>query len=315
VLQVRVVCPEDLTEAVLARLRGEVGAATLSLQRGGGIVPAGDVIICDLARERANAVLEDLHDLGIDTRGAISIVTIDAAPSRRARRAEREAPGHEADALPWDVIEDSARDDAQLATSFLALMALAAVIAAIGIVVDSAVLIIGAMIVGPEYGPLQAIAVGIHRRRRYWRPAALVLLTGLGAAVLAATATGLVVRAVGHDDGSLDPANRFFTSFVTEPNGYSAVVAFAAGVAGTIALARRQATALAGVLVSVTTIPAAAAMGLDLSTGTWRDFAGATIQLGINLVCLLAAGLATLAVYDRRARSGLPARDRPARTE
>jgi hypothetical protein len=60
-----------------------------------------------------------------------------------------------------------------------------------------------------------------------------------------------------------------------------------------------QATALAGVLVSVTTIPAAAALGVDVSTGTWSDLAGAAIQLGINLASLLAAGLATLAVYDR----------------
>lgn len=76
-------------------------------------------------------------------------------------------------------------------------------------------------------------------------------------------------------------------------------MAFAAGIAGTVALARMQATALAGVLVSVTTIPAAAAMGVDASTGNWSDLAGAAIQLGINLVSLLAAGLATLAVYDR----------------
>ena len=86
---------------------------------------------------------------------------------------------------------------------------------------------------------------------------------------------------------------------MTEPNVYSAVVALVAGIAGTISLARTQATALAGVLVSVTTIPAAAAIGIDAATAHWADLRGALLQLAINLSALLVAGIATLAVYDR----------------
>ena len=86
---------------------------------------------------------------------------------------------------------------------------------------------------------------------------------------------------------------------MTDPNAYSAVVAFVAGVAGTIALARSQATVVAGVLVSVTTIPAAAAVGVGLAAGQWGDAADGAIQLGINVVAILVAILVTLSVYDR----------------
>jgi uncharacterized hydrophobic protein (TIGR00271 family) len=299
VLQLRVVSPDDLTEQAVARLRDDIGVATIGVHRGASIVPSGDVIECEVVRERVNNVIEALRALGIERRGAISIVEVDALASSTVREVERLAPGFEADAVPWALVEDMARENAAPAATFFVLMALAAIIAAVGIVIDSAVLIIGAMIVGPEYGPLTAIAVGIHRRRSFWRSAAAVLVTGLVVAILAATATAAIARLFGESSDAFDPQSRFFTGFVTDPNAYSAVVAFLAGVAGTVALARSQATALAGVLVSVTTIPAAAAVGVDVATTQWADCWRAALQLSINVTALLVASQVTLVVYDR----------------
>jgi uncharacterized hydrophobic protein (TIGR00271 family) len=299
VLQLRIVCPDDLTDRTVARLQDDVGVATMSVYRGVSLVPAGDVIECEVVRERVNNVVEALRALGIERRGALSIVEVDALASRTVRDVERLAPGYEADAVPWALVEDTARENSAPAATFFVLMALAAIIAAVGIVIDSAVLIIGAMIVGPEYGPLTAIAVGLHRRRSYWRSAAVVLVIGLVVAILAAAATAAVARLFGESSSVFEPQSRFFTGFVTDPNAYSAVVAFTAGVAGTVALARSQATALAGVLVSVTTIPAAAAVGVDVATTQWADCWRAALQLSINVGVLLLASQLTLAVYDR----------------
>jgi uncharacterized hydrophobic protein (TIGR00271 family) len=312
VLQLRVVCPSDLTEAVVARLREDIGVATLTLHRGAAVLPQGDVVLCEVVRERVNAVIELLRAIGVERRGAISIVEVDALASYHGRVVERAVPGHELDALPWALIEERARDDSEPSVTFFALMALAAVIAAVGIIVDSAVLIIGAMIVGPEFGPLAAIAVGAYRRRRFWMTAIVVLGAGLATAIGAAAVIGLGARIAGESATSFEPASRFFTGFVTEPNAYSPVVALAAGVAGTISLARTQATALAGVLVSVTTIPAAAAIGIDGATANWDDLGGASLQLTINLLALLLAGITTLAIYDRAwSRSKRPTRHAP----
>jgi uncharacterized hydrophobic protein (TIGR00271 family) len=299
VFQLRVICPADLTDGVIERLTKDPGVVTMTVQRGIAVQPEGDVLVCEVVRERANTVLGALRTLGVERRGAVSVVQIDAIASHSERATERHVPGHDADALPWVLLEETARDEAEPSVTFHVLMAVAAVIAAVGIMVDSPVLIIGAMIVGPEYGPLVAVAIGLRRRLRIWRPALGVLLLGLVTAMGAATATTFIARLLGQSEASLEPAGRFFTSFVTDPNAFSAVVAFAAGVAGIIALARAQATAVAGVLVSVTTIPAAAAIGVDLATGEWADLAGAALQLVINLVALVVAGVATLAVYDR----------------
>ena len=298
-LQIRVISPADLTPVVLERLRADHGTANLSLQPGSALEPAGDVIVVEVARERGNAVIDTLVDLEIDIRGSISLLSLDAHASRSGAVAEEAAAGHGADALMWQELEERAHADAQGTFTFYALMVVAALIAAIAIIVDSAVLLIGAMIVGPEYAPLTAFAVSAYRRQRDATRAAITLLSGLLLAIVAAAIITTVLEWVGEINRGFHSGSNFFTSFVSEPNVYSFIVAFLAGIAGTIALAQARQAALAGVLVSVTTIPAAAAVGVDAAVADWSDALGALGQLGINLVALVLASLATLWVHDR----------------
>lgn len=298
-LQVRVITPTHLTPEVVERLRDEHGATNITVQVGTAVEPAGDVVIVDVARERGNAVVEDLIALRLDEVGSISLVTLEASTSIGARRAEETAVGHELDAILWEALEEDSRSDARGSVTFGALMVIAALIACVGVVLDSPVLIIGAMIVGPEYGPLTALSVALYRRRGYAASALITLIWGLATAVATAAVATIVFRAVGEVPDGFVPSERFFTAFVTTPNVLSVVVALAAGVAGTIALAQRRQAALAGVLVSVTTLPAAAALGVDIVFGEWPDAAGAASQLGINIVAIVAASVTTLAVHDR----------------
>ena len=80
------------------------------------------------------------------------------------------------------------------------------------------------------------------------------------------------------------------TIFISDANRYSVVVALLAGVAGMISLTTAKAGALIGVLISVTTIPAAGNIGLAAAYGDWGEFRGASAQLAINLVCIVGAG-------------------------
>ena len=94
---------------------------------------------------------------------------VEAVVSDAAAAAETLAPGHGADALVWEELESRVRVEAVLTVSFLAFTAVAAVIAAVGILLDSPILVIGAMVVGPEYGPLAALCVAVVRRRQQRR--------------------------------------------------------------------------------------------------------------------------------------------------
>lgn len=310
-LQLRIITPGHLTDTVVGHLRDEPGAINIAVHPGSSVDPDGDVVVVDVVRERGNAVMDRLVELRLDKLGSVSIATLDAVSSSRAEQAEAAAPGSELDAIVWQELEDRARGDSRWSITFGILMAIAAVIAGVGVLVDSPVLIIGAMIVGPEYGPLSALAIGLFRRKRpVAARAELTLVVGLAIAVLAAAAATGLFLLVGEVSLDSSPQSRFLTAFVTEPNFFSFVVAFVAGIAGTIALTRGRQETLAGVLVSVTTIPAAAAVGVDAVFGEWHDAWGGLLQLSINVTSIVLASVLTLAVHDRSERRKVQAGDR-----
>ena len=95
-----------------------------------------------------------------------------------------------------------------------------------------------------------------------------------------------------------------FTAFISSPDGWSVLVAYLAGMAGMLSLTSAKSGALVGVLISVTTIPAAANIGVAAALGNWADWRGAMAQLSINLVGIVLAGVLTLrlerGLYERR---------------
>ena len=125
--------------------------------------------------------------------------------------------------------------------------------------------------------------------------ALIVLVAGLVIAVATATVSAFVFDLL--DTDYVIASNRFFTRFVTQPNVYSAIVSFAAGMVGMIAVALGRSGALTGVVVSATTIPAAAAMGVNAADAEWDEAFRGGVQLGINVVCLAAGSLLALIVY------------------
>ena len=72
-----------------------------------------------------------------------------------------------------------------------------------------------------------------------------------------------------------------------------------AGTAGVLSLTNSKSGALIGVLISVTTIPAASNIGVAAAYGDWGEAGGAAVQLGINLSAIVLSGLVTLYIQRR----------------
>ncbi len=294
-IHLRLVVPADLVERVLALLDALPSALNLVHVPGVARNPAGDLVLADVAREDASAVIERLQALGLGERGTIATIEIDAAVSRRAAAAEQAAQGSPADAVVWEQVEARTSESAVLSGSFLVFMVLATMIAAVGIVTDSIILIIGAMIVGPEFGPLAGLCVAlVQRRRGLARRSLAALLVGFPVAIVLTYAASLALRVLDVFPESIGRHTE--TLFISDPNRYSVIVAVLAGVAGMVSLTTAKAGALIGVLVSVTTIPAAANVAVAAAYSDWAECVGALGQLGINLVAIVAAALVTLAV-------------------
>ena len=152
----RVIVPEDLREPVLSVLRSAVGVANLLVYPGAALEPVGDEITADIARECANDVIKELKALDVQHRGAITLQPLDTVLSTRAHRAEDDAEGDPADAVVWDELIGRTREEATLSVTFVLFLTLACLLAAIGVVTDSTVTVVGAMVLGPEFGPLAA---------------------------------------------------------------------------------------------------------------------------------------------------------------
>jgi uncharacterized hydrophobic protein (TIGR00271 family) len=297
VIHVRVLVPPERADDVLAVLERPAVVNVVHLP-GAAKRPPGDVILCDVAREEGSVVIDRLRRLGIDRDGTIAVENVDAAISVAAERATTAAIGSPADAVVWEEVESRTSESVELSFSFLAFMVLATGIAAVGILTDSVILIIGAMVVGPEFGPLAGLCVAVVQRRRHLAMRSLVATAVGFATAIAATAVGTAaLRALGGapDDLGGHPA----TLFISSPDHYSVLVALLAGVAGMLSLSTSKSGALIGVLISVTTIPAAANIGVALAYGDGAEAAGAAAQLGLNLLCIVAAGVATLALQRR----------------
>jgi uncharacterized hydrophobic protein (TIGR00271 family) len=94
-------------------------------------------------------------------------------------------------------------------------------------------------------------------------------------------------------------ADRPDTSFIYRPDALSFVVAFLAGVAGMLSLTSAKSGALVGVLISVTTVPAAANVAAGIAYGNANEAAGSAVQLGLNLGGIVLAGTLTLVVQQQ----------------
>jgi len=294
-LHLRVVSPPDRTDSVLGLLRADPATFNLSLLSGAAIDPAGDLVQCDVAREGVNDVITALRELGLHREGSIALDHIDVSVSDAAAEAERRAPGYGSDAAVWEEVDARVRDESVLTAGFLAFLVIAALIAAVGLIEDSPVLIVGAMVVGPEFGPIAGLSVGIFKGRAgRVRVALTTLVLGLTAGVVGACGATAVLDVAGLVPDGYSPHEQSLTGFIVDPSVLSFVVALLAGVAGTLSLTQAKAGALIGVLISVTTIPATAAIGVGAALGDWGDAGGAAAQLGVNVLALIIAGVLTL---------------------
>jgi uncharacterized hydrophobic protein (TIGR00271 family) len=306
-VHLRIVVPADRSGRVLALLEAAPSVCNLVFLAGAARRPAGDVILCDVAREDASVVIEDLRELGVPEVGSIALEQIDSQISRVAKQAERAARGAPSDAVVWEEVEARTSESSELGGNFLAFMVLACLIASVGIFTGSPILIVGAMVVGPEFGPLAGLCVAAVERRRGPALRSLAALTvGFPFGITAAFLFTLICKATGLIDADFKSVNNPLTQFIAEPDAFSIIVALFAGAAGVLSLTSAKSGALVGVLISVTTIPAAANIGVAAALGNWDDWLGAIAQLILNLCGIVLAGVATLYVervlYKRRRR-------------
>jgi uncharacterized hydrophobic protein (TIGR00271 family) len=300
VIHVRAVSPPDITPDALEALSRNTGVLNLVLFPAASRSPKGDAFQFDVITAEANQVLHLLRDLQIDRQGSIMLHTVETSISDAAARAEgREPPGKDFSPI-WERVDATLRSMGTYPPSWFALLTIAGLIATVGIVTNSEILIVGAMVVGPEYGAIASIALGINKRdHRRIREGVRVLLIGFLIAILACLLFGLIINGFDLQDQAYSHGTRPVSDLINSPDFYSVVIAVLAGIVGIVSLAEARVGTLVGVFISITTIPAAADIGLSISFGFWNEAWGSFIQLLVNVVVLIVVGAVTLGLLRR----------------
>jgi uncharacterized hydrophobic protein (TIGR00271 family) len=252
------------------------------------------LVTADVDPEAADAALRALGRLGVPAED-IWLLRLDGLqPGGAARR--------DGGAVVWADLLGQAGEHARPVARYLALMAVAGVIASYGVIYSNGILVVGAMAVSPDFLPIAATCIGlVARRRRLVGRAFWTLAAGLGTAGLIAGGLTALLDLVGLLPSSFEVGESALRGLTTI-NSSTVVVAFAAGVAGMLALETR-ASAAVGVAISVTTIPASAYLGVAAGVGEVGKASGALAVLGINVAMLLVGGSLTLLVQRALAPS------------
>jgi uncharacterized hydrophobic protein (TIGR00271 family) len=300
VVHLRIVAPHHSSQQALDLLCQADSVLNVIRLEGAAQKPDGDVILCDVAREDASVIISDLKELGIHEDGSIAMEFVDTSISKAADDAERAAAGLPSDAVVWEEVESRTSENTELSVSFVMFMVLAMQIAAVGVVTDQPILIVGAMVVGPEFGPLAGLSVAlVERRVELAKKSVLALAVGFPVGIVLALLSTLFLKAVDAFPETFTSEDHPLTRFLSNPDFLSFFVAVVAGIAGVLSLTNSKSGALIGVLISVTTIPAASAIGVEIAYGDVNEAGGAALQLGINLAAITLAGIVTLFIQRR----------------
>lgn len=180
-------------------------------------------------------------------------------------------------------VSSSIRAGAMLGPDFITMISLSTVIAALGLLLNSPAVIIGAMLVAPLMSPIIALALAsVYGDRGLLGTAARTAAIGIVLSIVLGWLIGLLVP---NAQATPEVLAR------TAPNVLDLFVALAAGAAGAYALCRRKvASSLAGVAIAVALVPPLASVGILLSLLEFSLSAGAALLFATNLIAIVAAG-------------------------
>jgi len=297
VLQMRVFGGSPAMADVAQHLEALAGAR--HVVRSGDGDSGNAVVTADLLDDAVDHALERVKRLGVP-RDDIVLLRLDTIGPMVAQRPLA--------TVVWADLLSQAGVNSRPLARYLLFMAAAGVIAAFGVIYENPVLVVGAMAISPDTLPIAAAATALVLRR--WRlagRAVVALLVGLGMACVVGAVMTALLNAVDLLPKGFSIGQGGFLQGLSTVNISTPIIAFAAGVAGMLALETRASSSV-GVAISVTTIPASAYLGVAAGVGETSKAAGALLVLGVNVAMLLVGGCLTLLVQRALGQIESPAR-------
>lgn len=296
------VAPES-TDDLVSRLLAIEGVITLSVQRGDGIKPPGDVISTKVLNTAIDDVLGLIEDTSAGRSLSVSTSTIDSLIDSHEHRKVR----GDHDEATWEEAETAMRRHTRPNLNFVLTTASGGLIATCALLASSeataAVALVAAAIIAPSFEPLARIGLAITNRHRQ------TLLEALPVAVLSYVI--LVVSGIGTmlllRIGSHGFVAHFFASStvreIRHPPAINLFISAAGAIAGVIMVAAGRFTQLPGALVALQLLPAAATTGAAIELGNGATVAHSLGRMAIDIAMVIVAAMVVFSYKHHRAHN------------
>ncbi len=245
------------------------------------------------------AVLHRLEDRFEETEGFRAVVlpveaTVPRIEPPEASKADQKAAEEATPRISVQELYTDVLDMTKMTPVYLLLVALAAVVAAIGLLRDNVAIVIGSMVIAPLLGPSMAFALSITLAdlRLAWE-ATKAQAAGVGLALAVSVGMGWIFP--------VDPSIPAI-ELRTQPALWDVGLGLAVGAAGVLSVTTGVSTALVGVMVAVALVPPLVAVGLLAGAGLWAPAIGAAVLLAVYVISINLSGVVVFALQGVRPR-------------
>lgn len=249
-----------------------------------------------LPAEAVEYILDALTDAGVES-GHVVVLSAESAMTEQFEALEeRFVAGEDEDAsIAHEEIRTKAHGMQPDRRTYYAMTLLSAVVAVVGLLLDSPALVVGSMVIAPQVGAALLTSVGaVIDDREMVTDGLRSQVGGLALAVVGATLFGFGLKSAAFVPTTLSLTTVAQISQRISPGFLSFAVAVAAGAAAAFGLATALPVSLVGVMIAAALIPAAAAVGIGIAWGFPGVAAGAFVLLVVNAASINLASIVVL---------------------
>jgi hypothetical protein len=293
---VQITVPPQQTDALVDEIKALEGLIGLRVQRGISIQPPGDIITLEITTAALHNLMRLLDRFGVGADASSSAVT--SHPQSIVSAAHARVISQDSSEATWEEMELTIGHESNMTVNGLLLMAIAGIVAAIGISTDTLHLVIGAMVIAPGFEPISRIALGVVAQGEGWRRGLVDTAKAYVVLVISAGVTALLLQAMGIaplGGNATYLAEGSLVSYWTNITGNAIAASAAAAIAGALLLSANRSVLTAGVMIALALIPTAALAGMALVAGDLNLVGQALLRWAIDLALV---ALLSLVVFQ-----------------
>lgn len=302
---IRIAIPTGMREAVLDVLESEAIDYSITEEVSERNYTA--VVSFPLPTGAVESVLERVRNAGIDEDASIVVLDARAITSRQFDRLQqRYVEDEHEERIAIEELIASAEELELDRVPYVVLTAVSAIVATAGMLLDSAAVIVGSMVIAPLIGPAMATAVGtVVDDSRLFARGVRMQVVGLFLSIVSAAAFAYFIRTAQLIPPTIEVTTIPAVNERITPDLLSLMIALGAGLAGVISLAAGVSATLVGVMIAVALVPPAAAVGIGIAWGLPMVSFSAGVLLLVNVFSINLVALVALWVLDYRPESWL----------